>query len=468
MGNGLFRWVLIVGMMLRAVVVRAESTVDGHPWPPDEKLYAPAGTEIAPGLKVGDTLDEKNADLARDLLPPEIVEHYRKGEYRNPIDSWPEGIIHRDRSFEEASEGNAGKYDIDPETGTIVEKASGRMNLTDIYGMPFPKIDPGDPQGGLKALWNSYVNWWTQGSYHMLAGIVWVMPKGLDRQSIQEVWFQYYLNQNPRYRRPNPQGFAWQSLSNATTPADLQGTASLTWRYVDPKKRDAVWAYVPALRRVRATSPNNRSDGLLGSDLSQDDGNFVDVKVEDFTWKTIGIRDGLRIAEPLSVHGHHNGLLRADGAIRDTGRGATPTAGYMVPGWTGLGWAPASDALFKRKFWVIEGRPRDRYYLYGRMELWIDTESATGAWSRKFGWKDELLSVYQVSAYLHYPLKRDDSDEVEWSWSNRHPWQAAEAVKLNRATLAGTRPDPDGPFDRRVTFNVDQLFSVATLSRFGK
>ena len=38
----------------------------------------------------------------------------------------------------------------------------------------------------------------------------------------------------------------------ATKPADLQGTASLTWRYRDPGKRDSQWAYVPALRRVRA------------------------------------------------------------------------------------------------------------------------------------------------------------------------------------------------------------------------
>jgi len=47
------------------------------------------------------------------------------------------------------------------------------------------------------------------------------------------------------------------------SPADLQGTAALNYRFHDPKKRDAAWVYVPALRRVRAVSPANRSDGYL-------------------------------------------------------------------------------------------------------------------------------------------------------------------------------------------------------------
>ena len=65
----------------------------------------------------------------------------------------------------------------------------------------------------------------------------------------------------------------------------MNGTAALTWRYRDASKRDSAWTYVPALRRVRAVTPSNRSDGFLGSDMSQDDGPFFDGKPEDFTWK---------------------------------------------------------------------------------------------------------------------------------------------------------------------------------------
>src|SRR5439155_15890678 len=41
--------------------------------------------------------------------------------------------------------------------------------------------------------------------------------------------------------------------------------------------------------------------------------------------------------------------------------------------WKGVPWAPAAAGLAKRKFWVLEGVPKDRYYLYGKLELWGST-----------------------------------------------------------------------------------------------
>ena len=49
--------------------------------------------------------------------------------------------------------------------------------------------------------------------------------------------------------------------------------------------------------------------------------------------------------------------------------------------------------------------PHDRYYLYGKLELWIDAESWIGAWNRKFSWKGELLNTYQVYGYLNHPAQ---------------------------------------------------------------
>ncbi len=61
-------------------------------------------------------------------------------------------------------------------------------------------------------------------------------------------------------------------------------------------------AFVPALRRVRQVSPANRSDGFLGSDMSQDDGPFFDGKPEDFEWKLVGDRQGLRLVAERDTH----------------------------------------------------------------------------------------------------------------------------------------------------------------------
>jgi hypothetical protein len=61
------------------------ATVDGYEWPPDPKRYEPKGTQVAPGLAIGDMLSSANAARAKDLLPPEVLSHFEKDEYQNPI-----------------------------------------------------------------------------------------------------------------------------------------------------------------------------------------------------------------------------------------------------------------------------------------------------------------------------------------------------------------------------------------------
>jgi uncharacterized protein DUF1329 len=106
--------------------------------------------EVAPGLKVGDTLEQSNADLAKDLLPPEILKHYKNGDYRNKIVAYPTGNAHWEKSFAEETEKNAGQLDVDAR-GTIVEKGSGKQPAY-YYGIPFPVIGANDPKAAVKAV----------------------------------------------------------------------------------------------------------------------------------------------------------------------------------------------------------------------------------------------------------------------------------------------------------------------------
>jgi hypothetical protein len=419
--------------------------------------------EVAPGLQVGDVLGPDNWEKAKGLLPPEILRHYEKGEYRNRIVSYPTGKAVWEDSFVEATKRNAETLDVD-ERNTIIDKRTGEQPDY-YYGIPFPHIDPNDPKAGAKAVWNQFLVYWYGGSSYNRTLVVMLSPTRPEREVIANGWFHFYDGQAPKYRPENPHTLQSQFLAVSLEPADLQGTASLTWRYRASDKRDSVWAFIPALRRVRAVSPANRSDGYLGSDLSGDDGFFFDGKPEDFVFKLVGKREGLTLVDPTSVSSVLKTVPVPGGGWWALTNDNPDTVGYLTKGWTGLSWAPSGPALAKRTFWVVEAVPRDKYYLYGRLELWIDAETWNGAWNRKFSWQGELVQVYQVLARVNHPA--GPAEEREWIPLNTMVYACAENFKMNRSTLGGMRPDPKAAFHRRLPIDAS-LFDAMALTRYSK
>ena len=248
-------------------------------------------------------------------------------------------------------------------------------------------------------LWNTIFTVHNGGNSRNVTNLNWVSRTGARARRGSGRDLPLLRRQPKEYSPPaNPDNLIFQFLALTLNPADLQGTAALSWRYKDPGKRDASWAYVPALRRVRSVSPTNRSDGFLGSDLSQDDGNFFDGKPEDFVWKLVGRREALRFTDPDSLAGKVQRRELPGGGWRTTFTNNERTACFQVKDWRGVAWAPVTSALAKRNVWVIEGTPKDQYYLYGKIELWIDDYTYEGSWNRRFSWKNELLNTYQITA----------------------------------------------------------------------
>src|SRR5215831_20543384 len=83
------------------------------------------GGSATDGLKPGDVLNSGTAQRAQNLLPPEILKHYEKNEYVNPISSWPEDLYNWPADFQAASKENVGKF----KTGKLGEvlDASGKQ-----------------------------------------------------------------------------------------------------------------------------------------------------------------------------------------------------------------------------------------------------------------------------------------------------------------------------------------------------
>lgn len=414
-------------------------------------------------LRPGDVLSAKNWQLAKDLMPPEVLRHYERGDYANPIVEWKNGMQRWPKAFTAATQQNGATLRLDGH-GSIVETATGKRPDY-ICGFPFPTVTADDPNAGLKILWNHYFNWWNNGNLRNYVEVHWVSGSGVERTATQDVYFLYYQGQPRQYIPPhNPDDLLAQFLATTVRPADLNGTAALTWRYRDPDKRDSVWAYVPALRRVRAVSPTNRSDGFLGSDMSQDDGPFFDGKPQDFTWKLVGEQDVLRLVDPFSLDGLQRRIKLPDGGWRGLFK-KIPMVGFQDPAWKGSPWAPVSFALTRRRVWIIEGVPKDAYYLFGRIQLFIDKETYQGAYNRKFDWSGNLVNTYIVFADLNGSGGDGDDD---FYGAGTIVYQGAENLKLNRATVI-TAPVEHGdpPNDRRIQLDP-QFFASQALVRFGK
>jgi hypothetical protein len=418
---------------------------------------AAAGAELKPGMM----LNQDTCREAQDLLPPEIYEHYQKGEYTNPIVEFPDSAFKWDDGFAEATQWNREHLILDADKQPVDKDAGKRPDY--ITGHPFPDIRADDPDAGIKVIWNTLYQVYNGGNIHTVSSLNWLSRTGLDRSAGQDGYFLYYDGQPKQYiPRENPNNYLSQFLAVTTSPADLQGTAALGYRFKDPKKRDLNWAYVPALRRVRAVSPANRSDGFLGSDMCQDDANFFDGKPEDFTWKLVGQRDALRLTDPDALAGKVVRQALPGGGWRTPFANNDRTAGFQVKDWKGVPWAPVAAGLAKRKVWVVEGVPKDRYYLFGKLELWIDAYTYQGAWDRKFSWKGELLSNFQSMGPPSAPL-----DDTERWGGQTFGYQLAENVKLSRATLGGTLPPGNVPQDLRVPLDPS-FFDYQSLNRFGK
>jgi hypothetical protein len=415
-------------------------------------------------LAPGEVLDKTNWQKAEGLLPPEIVRHYKNGEYANRLEDWEEEM-QWEPAWHEAVRSNRDKLTVN-EKGTIVDNATGKQPPY-VFGYPFPEIDPEDPDAGIKILWNYFYRVYHNGNRRNTVELTWLSAKGVDRKAGQDVYFLYYDGQ-PRARAPrnNPENFLVQFLATTMDPVDAHGTTSLSWRYRDAEKRDALWTYVPALRRVRAVSPTNRSDGFLGSDLSQDDGMFFDGKPEEFVWKLVGDKEDLVLADPFRQRRECVNTPLPQGGWQ-TDFKEVPMVGFQDPTWDGIPWAPVVQVLLRRPVWVIEGKPKDRYYLYGKIQLHIDRETYQGSWNRKFGWKGELLSTVQTNGTGPNVTPDGGKNYFDTGVGGCVVAQIAENMKLDRATVASVNPMKKPISWTAVPLQVN-FFDHATLARFGK
>jgi hypothetical protein len=84
-----------------------------------------------------------------------------------------------------------------------------------------------------------------------------------------------------RTRALEVQGDGDKSMSIFDTPADVKGTAFLSFTHA--LKPDDQWLYLPALKRVKRISSRNKSGPFMGSEFAYED--LTSQEIEKYTYK---------------------------------------------------------------------------------------------------------------------------------------------------------------------------------------
>jgi len=270
-------------------------------------------------------------------------------------------------------------------------------------GQPFPYSDwareathhacdltPDDPQFALKLAWNVNYRWMGGGTLtYPHVGQSYARSGGeetwrLAQASYRRSYFSHRADLLPGATSVEPEPrVEWAEMTEMLDPFDIRGQRVLIYRYDDSHaKRDDAWIYVPEDRKVRRLSTSEKSDSVLGSEITYEDFFLFSGYVWDQDW---------------SFGGEHTLL-----AALDTERNCFPK---NVPGWrpdrlAELGsreqfdscrfgpfdTLPLVDERWQKRTVVqLEQVPRLRGHPYSRKLMWYDKETLAPLSSFAYG-----------------------------------------------------------------------------------
>ncbi len=317
-------------------------------------------------VQPGDVITRANVAKARELVGPGVawcVEHGMTMTIVPPKKvEWP-------RPYRAATEANAGQVRISAD-GNVLENY--------VAGLPFPAIDPNDPEAALKIMWNyQYKPLITDDvlmrDFQVPSGpLTYTAPMVPDREFVvgdmRRLYYNGRLFADPKPELPNPDGVRYKEiLSPIVAPFDMKGTGGLDIRYQSAARQDDNWLYVPAIRRIRRMSTAQRSDSLFGQDTDADSYWGFSGHIAWSNWKLLGVKDVLGV-----VHREHYPAQRCPGG-----------ADFAF-----------CDNWEKRRAYVIEGTSKLPQYAYSKRVLYIDAEAWVVLASDIYDRRGELWKVW--------------------------------------------------------------------------
>ncbi|MBU1053921.1 MAG: DUF1329 domain-containing protein [Proteobacteria bacterium] len=343
---------------------------------------------------IAKTIDSNNVAQYKNMLMPALYRAVERGDFILQTGKLNYEYKHWDK-FVAAGKKNDGKFDLNAE-GDLIDKGSGRQVLRNVYGFPFPNVNPSDPKAGEKIMWNFYYNKHRLMGVRYYSRISWIhKDKGEHRFIIGDSLNNHLLGRPPELaitESQNPNHYSYVELSLVQEPFSMYGMNSLMYDKLDWPDITQ-FNYIPSIRRIRQSSGVERSDPYMGSDSWTDLGFSWCGKNKTMEWKLVGEQTILvPFTSALKIHAKSD----PDGTLFMQ----VPTIkfGFNTPGWKGAKWATTNAIWVPRKCWIIEQMPRNRYYAWGLHTNYVDQDTCL-IWMKEVKDRAGQFRTWTMSTY---------------------------------------------------------------------
>ncbi len=328
-------------------------------------------------LKPGDTIGPHNWERVKDMVGENLLNRIKQGytlKIKEPRTYRPP------KEFAEATE----KY-----SGRVKLGRNGEL-LNYVAGLPFPSLDPKDPQAGLKLAWNFYWRW--LGDDYKNGGAIKegkIIRYALEKDGSERradvinlmIRTRNRVTLDPMPVIPGYEHIDWMQIRADEYPRDTSGTTTLEIRYGDPKREDDLYVYVPSIRRVRRAPPVQRCGTIAPSEFNFDDINSFNGKVTDFNYQFLGEKKVLG-----NFSQEHLPFRRKNGD-------------YL----------PLDEKWEVMDTYVLEITPKNPSYCYPKKILYIDKVNWEALWVMIW---DKEGNYWKEQFGFRTPVKLPDGREV--------------------------------------------------------
>ncbi len=179
---------------------------------------------------------------------------------------------------------------------------------------------------------------------------------------------------------------AYKDLIMFTSP-QVRGLGTLTWTYMNPKRQQDSWLWVPSLKKIRKISAANADDSFMGSDFTNED--ILTRRFEDETYT----------------------LLKEENF---------------------KGYACEFDkkTYFKdAPCFVIEAKPKKSPWYYSKRILWVDKKTGGGIYEEMYDPTGRMFKTL-FKEYVIYPVNGKDY-AVQAMLEGKDPRTGHRTVILN-------------------------------------